>query len=92
MARKVKIGNLVLNIDGFHELRTSAAMDKLVLDAAKLSARAATSRGIACHAEPSPGRNRARAVVVPDTAEDAVETARRPEVLLYALDAARHVL
>lgn len=92
MARNVKLGNLVLHIDGFHQLRTSREMDNLILKAAQMAATAASSKGLTCRAESSPGRNRARAVVVPADAEDAVESARRPEVLLYALNAARHVL
>lgn len=85
-------GNLKLNIPGFHQLRTGPKMDALVLRAAKLAEARADQLGLDYRAELSPGRNRARAVLVPADAASALETARRPALLLHALDAARHVL
>jgi hypothetical protein len=75
-----------LNNKGFRELRTSAAMDRMILAKAEKVARRA---GPGFTAEGSPGRNRARAVVVPDSAEAAIETARDPHQLIAAMDAAR---
>ncbi len=81
MARKLK-----LNLKGFRELRTSPAMDRLILEKAETVARAA---GPGFKAEASPGKNRARAVVVPDTAEAALDSGRNPHKLIAALNAAR---
>lgn len=81
MANKVKF-----NLKGFRALRTSPAMDALVLDAAK---KVAAKAGPGFVAESSPGKNRARATVTPDTAEAAMLTGREPQVLLGAMDAAR---
>lgn len=77
---------LKLNRAGFRQLRTLPAMDRLVLEAAQKVALAA---GPEYAAEASPGRNRARAVVVPTTAEAAIETATDPAVLIGAMNAAR---
>lgn len=94
MARGVSMlgGKLVLNIAGFHELRTLPVMHALVLRAAKLAEARADQLGLDYTAELSPGHNRARAVLVPADAASALETARQPALLLHALDAARHVL
>ncbi len=77
-----------LNIAGFRELRTSDTMDRLMLKQAEKVARAA---GPDFKAELSPGKNRARAVVIPDSAAAALETARNPSKLISALNAARNV-
>jgi hypothetical protein len=75
-----------LNLRGFRELRTSPEMDAEILRRARRVAQAA---GPGFVAEQSPGVNRARAVVVPDSAEAALETARNPSVLIGALSAGR---
>jgi hypothetical protein len=75
-----------LNNKGFRELRTSPKMDAFILAKAEKVALAA---GTEFKAEPSPGTNRARAVVVPDSAEAALQTARDPHLLIAALNAAR---
>lgn len=77
---------LKLNIPGFHKLRTLPVMDDLVMDAAKKAAEAAGPDFVA---ELSPGKNRARATVHPNTEAAAVKTARDPHLLLAALNAAR---
>lgn len=81
MVVRVKLHNAA-----FRELRTSAKMDREILKRAERVARRA---GLEFKAELSPGRNRARAVVVPDTADAALETARDPHRLIAALDAGR---
>lgn len=81
MATRIK-----LNLKGFRDLRTLPVMDDLVFEKAEAVAR---RMGDGFKAERSPGRNRARAVVVPDTAEAAIETAQHPQRLIAALDAAR---
>ncbi len=77
---------LKLNLKGFRQLRTLPVMDDLVFHKAEAVAKRA---GDGFKAERSPGKNRARAVVVPDTAEAAVETAQNPNRLIGAMDAAR---
>jgi hypothetical protein len=81
MAAKLK-----LNLKGFRELRTSPTMDAFILAKAEKVARRA---GPDFEAQLSPGKNRARAVVVPTTAEAAIDTARNPHKIIGAMDAAR---
>lgn len=83
MAVKIK-----LNRAGFRELRRLPVMQALVMAKAEQVAAAA---GAGFKAEHSPGANRARAVVVPDTLDAAVESARNPHHLIGALNAARRV-
>ena len=78
--------SLKLNLRGFRELRTSAPAEALT---EKVARRAAAAAGPGFVAERSPGKNRARWVVVPDTAEAALETARNPSLLVRALNEAR---
>lgn len=59
-------------------------MDALILDAAEQTARAA---GDGFVAKQSPGKNRARAVVVPDTPEAVRQVADNPASLIGAMRA-----
>lgn len=81
MAVKIKLNNA-----GFRELRTSAKMDAFILAKAR---RVAARAGPGFKAELSPGSNRARATVFPDTADAARQTAENPHRLISAMDAAR---
>lgn len=75
-----------LNIAGFRQLRRSPAVQAHLLELGKKVADAA---GEGYVAEASPGKNRARVTVHPNTEEAAVESARDPHILIGALDAAR---
>ena len=77
--------NLKLNLAGFRKLRTSATMDDLTFRMAERGA--ASYAGLV--AKRSPGKNRARAVIVPGDAETAIEVQRDPSIMLRALAAAR---
>jgi hypothetical protein len=79
-------GRLKLNLKGFRELRTGPAATRLVREAAEKVAGAA---GEGFEAQMSPGKSRARAVVVPTTPEAARQTAEEPARLIAALEAAR---
>jgi hypothetical protein len=79
-------GKIRLNLKGFRELRTSPPAAALVEKAAR---KAQARLGDDWVAEESPGRNRARWTVTPNTAEAALESAREPARLIAALNAAR---
>lgn len=81
MANKIK-----LSYKGFRQLRTSAPAEALVERAAK---KASDAAGPEFEAQRAPGKNRARWVVVPTTADAALETARNPAHLVRSLNAAR---
>ena len=80
MATKIKLSNA-----GFRELRKSPAVRAEILRRAEAVAAAA---GDGFRAVESAPRNRARAAVVPVTAEAAARNARE-NTLLHALDAGR---
>lgn len=84
-----EIVSIKLNIAGFRALRKSPAAQALVMDAAqRIAEEASRISGEAYDARPSPGRNRARAVVAPSTLEAAVDSAENL-TLLRSLNAAR---
>jgi protein-disulfide isomerase-like protein with CxxC motif len=74
-----------LNLSGFRRLRTSPAARAMVMARAERIARAA---GPGFVTRESPGRNRARAVVFPDTPAAAARN-RRDLVLLRSISAGR---
>lgn len=78
-------GKLTFNRDAFRALRTDPKVQAEILRRAKAVAAAA---GDGFEAVTSPPRNRARASVVPVTAEAAARNAR-DNTLLHALDAGR---
>ncbi len=81
--------NTRLNLAGFRQLRTSDGAKRLVGDAAdKIAAEASRQSGEAYVVKESPGRNRARAVVVPDSFGAAVDSATNL-TLLKSMDAGR---
>lgn len=81
--------NTRLNLAGFKALRKSPGAKKFVDEAAeKIAAEASRQSGEAYVAKESPGRNRARAVVGPDTYEAAVDSAKNL-TLLKSMDAGR---
>ncbi len=73
-----------LNLAGFRQLRTSDDMDRLVLGKAQ---KAADILGDGFEARLSPGKNRARAVVVPVTADAVRRVAEDPNLIISALKA-----
>jgi len=75
-----------LNNAGFRAFRTQQAVQDLLL---KKAQKVADAAGPGYEARLAPGRNRARAVVVPTTGAAVYQTAAHPEHLLQALDAAR---
>lgn len=75
-----------LNLKGFRQLRTSPEMDALILKHAKAGAR--SHEGL--EAKQSPGKNRARAVIIPGDAETALEVQKDPSIMIRALSASRH--
>ncbi len=83
------IVSIKLNNAGFRALRKSPGAQALVMDAArKIAEEASSQSGEAYEAHPSPGRNRARAVVVPMTAEAARDSLENL-TLIRSLNAAR---
>lgn len=81
----VKMGPVKLNLPGFRALRTSPGAQALVMDRAR---RWAAACGPGFVAEQSPGRNRARAVVYPDTPAARARD-RADLVMLRNINAAR---
>ena len=78
-----------LNIAGFRTLRKSAEAEALVMGAAEaIAAEASRQSGEQYDAKESPGRNRARAVVAPDTYAAAVDSAKNL-TLLRSMNAGR---
>lgn len=84
-----KFSRYQLKLAGFRQLRTSDAAKRLVNEAAeKIAAEASRQSGEAYVAKESPSKRRARAVVVPDTYEAAVDSAKNL-TLLKSMDAGR---
>lgn len=84
-----QIVSIKLNNAAFKALRKSPAAQALVMNAAqKIAAQASAQSGESYEAHPSPGRNRARAVVVPMTADAARDSAENL-TLIRSLNAAR---
>lgn len=74
----MRVESIKLNIPGFRELRKSEGAKALVNGAA---GRIASACGDGYVAEESPGRNRARAIVHPDTTEARIDSLKNLTLL-----------
>lgn len=89
MSAPWKFTNIRLNNAGFRALRKSDGAKKWARSVAdKIAAEASRQSGEEYGAKDSPGRNRARAVVVPETPEAAVDSAANL-TLLKSMNAGR---
>lgn len=85
--------NLVLHTDKWdNEFRSNPTMDRFIQHLAeKVAAAAEAAYGSDFAAHQSPGAERARSTVGPDSYESVTKVARDPHKLIAAMDAARHV-
>lgn len=81
--------NTRLNLPGFRALRKSAEAESWVMGAAEaIASEASRQSGEEYKATKSPGRNRARAIIAPDTLPAAIDSAANL-TLLKSMNAGR---